>query len=79
MNYTTSPFEMDKQAHGLYHIIGFPTVQNFKGLLINNTIANCPITIEDVYISENIFGPDVSILKGKSTRNKSKPFQRDDI
>jgi hypothetical protein len=38
-----------------------------------NVIQNCPaVTVEDVNISEKIFGPDMSSLKGKSTKNKPK-------
>ena len=41
-----------------------------------NTIKNCPVTVEDVSIAEKIFGPDVSSLKGKSTRRKPKPVRK---
>ena len=40
-----------------------------------NVIQNCPVTVEDVNISEKIFGPDMSSLKGKSTRRKPKPVR----
>jgi hypothetical protein len=40
-------------------------------------IQNCPVTVEDVDISEKIFGPDMSSLKGKSTRQKPKPVRSD--
>jgi hypothetical protein len=42
-----------------------------------NVIKNCPMTVEDIYIAENIFGPDVSTLKRKSTRCKPKPVRKD--
>jgi hypothetical protein len=31
---------------------------------------NCPITIEDINIAEEIYGKDVPSLKGKITRSK---------
>jgi hypothetical protein len=40
-----------------------------------NVIQNCPVTVEDSNISEKIFGPDMSSLKGKSTRRKPKPVR----
>jgi hypothetical protein len=52
-------------------------MNNFKSLLWMNVIQNCPVTVEDVNISENIFGPDMSSLKGKSTRRKPKPVRSD--
>eukprot|EP00980_Cylindrotheca_fusiformis_P016549 scaffold4962_cov112-Cylindrotheca_fusiformis.AAC.3 len=37
-------------------------------LIRQNLVKNCPITIEDVKLAEKIFGPDISTIKGKSTR-----------
>ncbi len=75
--YTLRQFERAKEARRLYHIVGTPTVDNFKSLLRMNVIKNCPVTVEDVNISEKIFGPDMSSLKGKSTRRKPKPVRQD--
>jgi hypothetical protein len=44
-----------------------------------NIIKNCPVTVEDVNIADQIFGPDMSSLKGKSTRRKPKPPVRQDL
>jgi hypothetical protein len=52
-------------------------MNNFKLLLRMNVIQNCPVTVEDVNISEKIFGPDMSSLKVKSTRRKPKPVRSD--
>ena len=52
-------------------------MENFKALLRMNAIHNCPVTVEDVKIAERIFGPDMSSLKGKSTRRKPKPVRKD--
>jgi hypothetical protein len=68
--YTQRQFERAKEARRLYHIVGTPTVENFKSLLRMNVIKDCPVTTEDVNIAEKIFGKDISSLKGKSTRRK---------
>jgi hypothetical protein len=57
--------------------VGTPTMENFKSLLQMNVIKNCPVTVNDINIAEKIFGPDVSSLKGKSTRRKPKPVRKD--
>ena len=50
---------------------------NFKEMLRMNIIKKYPVTTEDVNIAEKIFGPDLSSLKGKSTRRKPKPMRKD--
>jgi hypothetical protein len=75
--YTLHQFERAKEARKLNHIVGTPTMNNFNSLLRMNVIQNCPVTVEDVNISEKIFGPDMSTLKGKSTRRKPKPVRSD--
>jgi hypothetical protein len=73
--YTLRQFERAKEARKLYHNVGTPTMNNSKSLLPMNVVQNCPVTVEDVNISEKIFGPDTSSQKGKSTRRKPKPVR----
>ena len=49
-------FKRALRRRALYHKVGTPTVENFKGLLRQNLIQNCPVTIEDVIIAEKILG-----------------------
>ena len=75
--YTDQQYDRAKTAQKLYHIIGIPTVENFRALLHMNTIQNCPVMVKDVKIAKCIFRPDMSSLKGKSTRRKPKPVRKD--
>ena len=75
--YTQKQFERAVAARALYHNVGAPTMENFKKMIQANMIRNNPITVEDVNIAEKIFGPDVSSLKGKSTRTKTKVVKED--
>jgi hypothetical protein len=78
--YMLRQFEHVKEARRLYNIVGTPTVENFKSLLQMKATQNCPVTVEeDVNISEKIWGPDISSLKGKSMRRKPKPVRQDII
>jgi hypothetical protein len=52
-------------------------VENFKAILRQNIITNCPVTIEDVSNAERIFGADIGSLKGKTTRKKPIPVKTD--
>ena len=60
-------------------MVGTPTMDNFKSLLRMNVIQNCPVTVEDINIAEKLFEPDMSSLKGKSTRRKPKPVRKNFI
>ena len=44
-----------------------------------NMIKNCPITQEDIDLSERIYGANVLVLKGKTTRSKPKLTLQDYI
>lgn len=77
--YTKRQLEDAKRARKLYHIVGCPTVENFKHLLKTNFISNCPVTPEHVRVAEAIYGPDMGVLKGKTTRRKPPRVQEDTI
>ena len=47
--YTERQFNEAKRARKLYHIVGCPTVENFKHILCENIIRNCPVTVEDLW------------------------------
>jgi hypothetical protein len=79
IGYTKREFESAKQARKLYHTLGCPTVANFKHILRQNIIKNCPVTIGDISTAERIFGPDIGTLKGKSTRKVPVAVRTDEI
>jgi hypothetical protein len=68
--FTTRRVDKAKQARELYHALGTPSIQFSKAILCMNLIANNPVTTEDIEIAEEIFGPDISSLKGKTTKRK---------
>jgi predicted HAD superfamily hydrolase len=42
-----------------------PLINDMKAIIQMNTIKNNPVTTEDINITEKMFGPDISSLKGK--------------
>ena len=66
-----------KRARDLYHRIGAPTIENFKHIIRQKIIKNCPITLDDINRAEHIFGKDIGTLKGKSTRPKNPIVKKD--
>ena len=74
-----TPREIDqaKKARGLYQTLGTPSITDFKAIVRSNTIKNCPVTLEHISTAEQIFGPDIGALKGKTTRRNPQPVVKD--
>ena len=70
MKYTKQQIKRAGRVRVTYRTLGSLTVENFKNILKQNLIKNCPVTIKDVEIAEDIFGPNISALKGRSTRER---------
>ena len=47
--------------------MGRPSTTTFVEAHKNNGLLNCPVTPADVEAAEQIFGPDIGSLKGKTT------------
>jgi hypothetical protein len=51
-------------------MIGNPTKRQFAGMVHENLITNCPVTVHNINNANRIFGPDLANLRGKTTRTK---------
>ena len=60
-------------ARELYCLIGRPDEKEFRAILRDNLILNCPVTHDDASRALAIYGPDVATLKGKMTRTGRSP------
>ena len=65
-----------KQAYGM---VGFPSSKYFKNMMRSTLISNCPITSDDITMSNKIYGPNQHSLKGKILRKQLKPVMTDYI
>ena len=77
--FTKKQIERARVARKLYHKMGCPSVRNMKFALRQKLIQNCPVTVEDINIAEQIFGADIGALKGKHTRRKAHRVKDDYI
>ena len=75
--YSKHHFTNAKTARDLYKKVGYPSIKDFANMVKKNMIMNFPVTIEDVMRSENINGPSVQALKGKTIRTKPSPVVSD--
>jgi hypothetical protein len=51
--------------------------KDYKGMVSNNLIANCPISSKDVSNARTIFGPDLASIRGKTVRRAPEPVVTD--
>ena len=49
-------------------MVGRPSDKDFIKILKTSSLPNCPVSPQDVLIANELFGPDVGSLKGKTTR-----------
>jgi hypothetical protein len=57
-----------KEARRAMGLIGNPSKNNFKGLVSNNMITNCPVTTTAITNARNIFGKDLVSVRGKTVQ-----------
>jgi hypothetical protein len=52
---------------GSPHIAGRPSTKDYKMIVRNNMFPHCPVTMQGIVATNNIFSPDLGSLKGKTT------------
>ena len=70
-SYTNRDYSRAVLARQIQKIIGRPSTRTFLKIIENNLLPNCPVTRKDVVAAENIFGPDLGSLKGKTVRRSA--------
>jgi hypothetical protein len=65
-SYTTRDYSRAVLARKIQKMIGRPSTAAYLKIVKQNLLPNCPITAKDVMAAEQIFGPDIGSLKGKT-------------
>ncbi len=68
--YTCHEVERAREARRIQGMIVNPTEREFAGMVREQLLTNCPVTVRDVDDANQIFGPDLANLRGKATGTK---------
>jgi hypothetical protein len=69
--YSDPDYRRAVEAREIHGKIGFPSLREYLRVVSKGQLPDCPIQREDIVAAENIFGPSVPCLKGKTVRRTS--------
>ena len=49
-----------RMTRDLYSKVGHPLMQDFKAMIKNNLILNCPVTLDDIERASKIYGANIA-------------------
>jgi hypothetical protein len=75
--FTNRQIKCAEIAQNLYKALSYPPMKDFKWVSRSNQIKDCPVTIQDIDVATKIWGKNIAALKGKTTRIKTHPVDRD--
>ncbi len=80
-NYTIQDYKQAELARHLQNVIDRPSTRDFAKIVESNLLPSCPVSVRDIMIAEDIFGPNIGSLKGKTVRRKGEhvPTQRCEV
>ena len=69
--YTVRDYRQAELARKIQNMIGRPSLRDYLRIVDGNQLRNCPVTRSDILAAEDIFGPNLGSLKGKTVRKAS--------
>jgi hypothetical protein len=68
--YTIRAYQQAALARRIQDVIGRPSTRDYVKIVKGGMLANCPVSCADIKVAEDIFGPNLGSLKGKTIRKK---------
>jgi hypothetical protein len=69
--YSERDYKAATEAGRLQNIVGHPSLREYLQWVSQGSLPDYPINREDILAAEDIFGPSVGCLQGKTVRKKS--------
>jgi hypothetical protein len=66
--YTQRDYKRALLARKIQNVLGRPSTRRFIEVVNGNLLKNCPINADDIRAAEDILGPNLGSLKGKTVR-----------
>ena len=78
--YSSLDFTRVRKLRELQQVLAYPSDNDLANAIENNNVVqHNSLTQKDIKIAENIFGPSVPRVKGKTVRRKNKLQQEDEF
>ena len=71
LKYTQIEIDGADRARALYRKLGHPSEYFLQHILRNNFVRNCPVTVDDAKRAINIYGPEITTIRGKTTKQQN--------
>ncbi len=68
--YTCHKVKRAREVQRIQSMIANPTEREYAGMVREQLLTNCPVTVRDIDNANQFFGPDLADLRGKATRTK---------
>ena len=69
--YTQRAYDMAVRARQVHNALGYPSLKDYLRIIDANLLPGTNVTREDIIAAEDIFGPNLGAIKGKTTRTKT--------
>ena len=70
IGHTKRELDQAKVAEKTYGMVGHPSIKDYKWMVQEGTLLNCPVVVKDINIYQDVYGKSIAALKGKTTRSK---------
>jgi hypothetical protein len=68
--YTHQKVKRAREVQRIQGMIANPSEREFAGMVREQLLTDCPVTVRDIDNANQIFGPDLANLRGKASRTK---------